>query len=143
MESSDFDVVYARLSLHYFTNVEIKIIFTAIANKLNRNGILVFLCKSTKDPLYDQGELIEKDMYSLNGHVRHFFSEKYAKECLKDKFEIKTLESSDEFFSGDKSSFIKVICTKKRVQLLSNHSKNIHVLNYFVKKYTWLPNPII
>ena len=109
----DFDLIYARLSLHYFTDIETKLIFKTIKNKLVAGGRLAFLCKSTKDPFYGQGELIEKDMYTLDGHVRHFFSEEYVKECLTNDFKILTLESGDEFFNGKKSSFVKIICEKK------------------------------
>jgi SAM-dependent methyltransferase len=110
---SDFDLIYARLSIQYFTDAETKSIFKAIQDKLKTGGLFAFLCKSINDPMYGQGELVEENMYSWDGQVRHFFSEEYAKECLANDFKIITLESGDEILYGKKSSYVKVISKKK------------------------------
>ncbi len=90
--NNEFDVVYARLSLHYFTDRITKNIFQEINRILKPNGFLCYICKSVNDPLYGKGNKIEKDMYDENGHVRHFFSEEYAKKCLRNNFMIDKLE---------------------------------------------------
>lgn len=105
----EFDVVYARLSLHYFTDAVTKKVFREIHRVLKKGGLLCFVCKSTEDPLYGQGEELEKDMFSRGGHVRHFFSEQYAKECLQNKFKIEKMEAGKEKFYGDESGYVKVI----------------------------------
>lgn len=107
-KDGSFDVVYARLSLHYFHDENTRKIFKEIHRILKPNGPLYFICKSTKDPLYGKGEKIEKDMYELNGHVRHFFSEEYSRELLSDHFIINKLESGEERFYESDSSYIKV-----------------------------------
>jgi ubiquinone/menaquinone biosynthesis C-methylase UbiE len=76
-KDGSFDVVYARLTLHYFTDKVTEKIFQEIKRVLKPKGILCACCKSIKDPLYGKGKMIEKDMYILDGHIRHFFSEKY------------------------------------------------------------------
>lgn len=104
-----FDAVYARLSLHYFTDQVTKEIFKEIHRILKPSGLFCFLCKSTNDPYYGKGRLIEKDMYEENGHIRHFFSEDYVKECLEGSFEIQRLETGQDNFYNSPSAFIKVI----------------------------------
>lgn len=104
-----FDVVYARLSLHYFTDKVTKQIVREIHRILKPNGLLCFLCKSTQDPLYGKSKQIEKDMFDENGHVRHFFSENYVKECLEGMYKIQQLQTGQENFYNSPSAFIKVI----------------------------------
>ncbi len=108
-KNGSFDVIYARLSLHYFNDETTRKIFKELARVLKPDGLLCFVCKSTNDPLYGKGRMIEKDMFELSGHVRHFFSEEYVKDLLRDKFVIKKLESGEEKFYDSLSSFIKVI----------------------------------
>ena len=106
-----FDAVYARLSLHYFTHTQTQGLFREIQRILKPGGLLCFMCKSTKDPLYGRGKKIEEDMFEY-GHVRHFFSEAYARKCLENGYTIEKMESGEEIFYGDKSAFVKVIARK-------------------------------
>ena len=112
-ENASFDVVYARLSIHYFTDKVTERIFKEIKRILKPGGIFCACCKSIKDPLYGKGKMIEKDMYVLDGHIRHFFSEKYFKEKLKGKFKILKLWSGKTKFYKEKSAFVKVIAERK------------------------------
>lgn len=111
MEFKDnrFDVVFARLSLHYFSDEITKKAFKEMHRILGPEGFLCFICKSIKDPLYGKGEEIEKDMFEHKGHIRHFFSEEYVRECLGNNFRIKKIESGEEKFYGKESAFVKVI----------------------------------
>ena len=79
---------------------------------MKSNGIFCFVCKSTDDPLFGQGEQLEKDMFLRKGHIRHFFSKEYAQECLADNYTLIVLESGKENFYGDESGYIKVIARK-------------------------------
>lgn len=108
-----FDVVYARLSLHYFTDKVTKVVFKEIFRVLKSGGILAFLCKSVKDPLYGQGEQIEKDMFQRSSHARHFFSKEYAQDCLGEMFKVKKIEEGEASFYNEQSRFIKVIAIRK------------------------------
>jgi ubiquinone/menaquinone biosynthesis C-methylase UbiE len=58
-EDEYFDVVYANLSLHYFTDKTLNKIFQEIRRVLKQGGIFVACCKSTEDPLYGKGEMID------------------------------------------------------------------------------------
>lgn len=112
-KSETFDVVYARLSLHYFTDTITKEIFKEIHRILKKGGLFCFICKSTKDPLCGEGKKIEKDVYEFDSHRRHFFSIEYTKECLRDMFEMKELAESKGFFYDSASVIIKVFAVKK------------------------------
>jgi len=111
-KNNSYDLVYARLSLHYFTDEVTHQIFEQITRVLKNGGLLAFVCKSTDDPKYGKGKMIECDMYERDGHIRHFFSKDYAEKLLEDKFQIITLEEGEEEFYSDISSFIKVIARK-------------------------------
>lgn len=111
-KNNSFDLVYARLSLHYFSNTTTREIFEEIKRVLKPGGLLGFVCKSNKDPLYGQGKMIEKDMYESD-HVRHFFSKEYTQTLLDDNFLALKLEEGEEKFYSDTSAFVKVIAKEK------------------------------
>lgn len=106
---NEFDVVYARLSLHYFTHQVTERIFDDIHRVLKRGGFFCFVCKSTDDPLYGKGLRIEKDMFENEGHIRHFFSEEYVKSLLSERFEILRIKSGKAKFYGKESAFVKIV----------------------------------
>ena len=95
------DSITTLLFAHEETNICLKI-------KLKPDGLLCFVCKSTKDPLYGQGNKIEEDVFE-HGHVRHFFSEEYARKCLERRYKIEKIESGEATYYGDRSAFVKVI----------------------------------
>jgi ubiquinone/menaquinone biosynthesis C-methylase UbiE len=113
-----FDVVYARLSLHFFTSTITAKIFQEIARVLKEGGKLYFMCRSTNDPLYalySKGTKIEDDMYELDGHIRRFFSEEYANLVLqKTGLVPESIKKGFETLYGKKGAFIKVIAKPGR-----------------------------
>jgi len=112
-DDASFDVIYARLSLHYFTDKTTQKAFKEIGRALKPGGTLFFMCKSTDDHIYGQGDEIEADMYELNGHVRHFFSEKYALKLIDvARLKMKHIEMGEEQIYDRQSGFIKVTATK-------------------------------
>lgn len=113
LSDSKFDVVYARLSLHYFNDEVTKRIFKDIHRVLKPDGFLCFLCKSIDDPLYGLGTELEKDFYEYKGHIRHFFSENYVRECLNGCFDVEKMESGKEKFYGNASAYVKVIARRR------------------------------
>lgn len=112
-DDGSFGVVYARLSLHYFTDEVTRKIFKEIARVLKPDGYLCFMCKSIDDKLYGQGKQLEADMFELNGHVRHFFSENYARELLAaNGFKIETIEKSEGKLYWREAAFIKIVAKR-------------------------------
>lgn len=106
---NSFDLVYARLSLHYFTDQKTHAAFNEIHRVVNPGGYLCFMCKSTEDSLYGLGEEIEKDMFEYKGHVRHFFSKEYAIKLIGNRFTPLIIKTGNEVFYDKNSSYIKVI----------------------------------
>jgi SAM-dependent methyltransferase len=82
-----FDAIYAHLTLHYFTGEVTREIIGEITRVLRPGGWLLFACKSPSDPAWGRGVEIEPDMFELNGKVRHFFSEDYARNLLEARFQ--------------------------------------------------------
>ena len=111
---ASFDAVYARLSLHYFTDVVTRGVFAEIARVLKPGGKFCFMCKSTDDRLYGKGKQIEPDMFESD-HIRHFFSETYAKDVLKKDFTIESIKSGQEDIYGMTSCFVKAVAAKKLI----------------------------
>jgi SAM-dependent methyltransferase len=109
--AASFDLIYARLSLHYFPDSVMRNIFREMHRLLAPEGLLAFICKSTLDPLYGKGRLIERDMFE-DHHVRHFFSEAYARECLRDGFALELLESHSGLLYERESAYVSVVARR-------------------------------
>ena len=109
-EDNSFDVIYAHLSLHYFTDGETVKIFDKIYSLLRKDGMFFVKCKSTSDPLYGVGEKIAEDTF-FKGHIRHFFSLDYLKAKLS-KFDIIELEEDSGAYGRHDSSFVYAIVRK-------------------------------
>ncbi len=110
----EFDMVYARLSLHYFSNLATRQIFSEIHRIIRPDGYFCFVCKSTRDPLYGKGMKLEENMYQDTDHVRHFFDKKYTESLLKNIFTIEKFLEGEEEFYGKKSTFISVVARVKK-----------------------------
>lgn len=104
-----FTVVYAHLSLHYFTDAGTRSLVREIHRVLLPHGLLCFACKSTADPLYGRGDQIEPDMYEYQGHVRHFFSERYTRLLLHDGFTVIELACTTRSRHGYDAAVVQVI----------------------------------
>jgi len=112
LPKNSFDVIYAHLSLHYFTHQTTKKLFCKLYNILKKSGLLFFKCKSTNDLLYGQGHKIEEDMYNLGGHVHHFFNKKTTAKLLV-KYQKVSIYETEAVYNGHKSHFIEVFAEKE------------------------------
>lgn len=110
-EDESFDVVYARLSLHYFTDEVTNEIFNEIRRVLKKDGTLAFICKSTEDPEFGKGKRIAENIYETS-HIRHFFTTDFAKECLGLGFEITEISSGMDNQFPKPFGYIKAIAKK-------------------------------
>lgn len=106
-----FDIIYAHLSLHYFDDKTTCRIFEKLHNILKETGLLFVKCKSTKDMLFGKGEMIEKNMFNDEGHVRHFFDKEYMEEKLK-LFKIIKIKETSSVYHWYLSHFIEGIAVK-------------------------------
>ncbi len=111
-----FDVIYAHLSLHYFSDEDTNKVFSKLFSLLNKGGLLFIKCKSTKDCKFGEGKKVEENYYLRKGHLRHFFSEEYLRRKLENFELIKISESSSEHvvIEGPNhiASFIEVVARK-------------------------------
>jgi SAM-dependent methyltransferase len=105
-----FDVVFANLSLHYYSHDATKGIVNNIKEVLKVGGLLVFACKSVENLELGNGEEVEKDIFvSASGHVRHLFSMPYTRTLLSHLFEIEHLDVIDEVYNGQESSILRCV----------------------------------
>jgi len=108
---NSFDVIYAHLSLQYFDNRTTTKIFNKLYEILYPKGLFFIKCKFTDDRRYGKGKEIEKDMYKLKGHNRHFFSKEYMAEKL-EGFKVLKIEKTSSKYKAYRSSFIEAVATK-------------------------------
>jgi SAM-dependent methyltransferase len=111
VHDASFELVYARLSLHYFSDAVTRAIFREVHRVLAPGGIVAFMCKSTSDRLYGRGTELEPDMFDSD-HVRHFFSLDYAKDCLKDDVEVISLREERGELYGKESAYVIAIARR-------------------------------
>jgi len=107
---NSFDVIYAHLSLHYFDDEITTQIFEKLFRILKKDGLIFIKCKSVEDALYGKGEKVGKDMYK-KGHIRHFFSEEYMNENLRN-FKILSVRKTSSVYHQYESNFIEAVGTK-------------------------------
>ncbi|HEY3470018.1 MAG TPA: class I SAM-dependent methyltransferase [Amycolatopsis sp.] len=113
LPSESFDLVYSRLSLHYFTDDVTRALIGEVARLLVRDGCLVVLCRSVADPLCGRGVKIEDNMFRLDDHVRHFFSVGYMRELIADRFGQAEVTEFDGSAYGYESAFVKAVARRK------------------------------
>ncbi len=107
-----FDAVYAHLTLHYFPHDITLSIVAEIHRVLRPGGWLMFACKSTDDPAWGRGVEIEPDMFALNGKVRHFFTETYARSLLEPGFHALDISSHTGKLHRQKSGWMTAMARR-------------------------------
>jgi len=109
-EDETYDFVYARLSLHYFKDKQLRKIIADIKRVLKNEGLLMFQVKSTSSKEHGVGKEIEKDMFEdETGYTRHLFSKEYA-EAILEGFNIVMIE---ERKIPNGNAYLEVIAEKK------------------------------
>lgn len=112
-EANSFDVVYANLSLHYYSHRKTQQIFQEIARVLKSGGVFAFACKSF-DNLHSEGIELEKDVFaSPSGATIHLFSIHYAKELLGKVFQERYLDEVEEEYNGRYSKIVRCIAERR------------------------------
>lgn len=72
MSAATYQHVYSRFTIHAIVEAEEDLLLKSIYNTLIPGGKLAVEVRSTKDPLYGQGEEIAPDTYVCDGHARRF-----------------------------------------------------------------------
>lgn len=73
-EDNSFDVVYAHLSLHYFSDIKTMEIFDEIFRVLKPEGILAFFTNSTDDPEFNTGIKLEEYYFETEGLNKRYLN---------------------------------------------------------------------
>lgn len=105
-----FDVIYAHLSLHYFTDEKTIEIIEKLRLALKNQGSLFIKVKSTGDWQFGQGKKISNFIFE-DGHLRHFFTVQHIENLLKAFSKHDVVETKD-FYDGHPHAFIEAIATK-------------------------------
>jgi len=96
-DNDSFDIVYAHLSLHYFSREITQQIFDEIYRILKPGGILAFFTNSTSDPEYGTGDKIEDNYFMVEGIAKRYFSVESLEPFL-ERFEITLLDANGETY---------------------------------------------
>ncbi|GAA3794176.1 hypothetical protein GCM10022226_11880 [Sphaerisporangium flaviroseum] len=107
-----FDGIYSYLALHYFDDSTTRSVFSELRRVIHPGGTLAFCVKSVRDPLFGKGDLLEPEMYSLDGHVRHFFDPRYATGLLRTWEALRITESRGRYLDSRPSGLLQVIARR-------------------------------
>ncbi len=99
-EKGVFDVVYAHLSLHYFSEEKTKQIFKEIQRVLIPGGILAVFVNSVNDPEFNSGKRIEQEYFEIEGMKKRFFS-KYSMDYFTKDFQVILLDDKGRTYKDD------------------------------------------
>jgi SAM-dependent methyltransferase len=80
---ASFDVVYAHLSIHYFTKEVTTRLIGEIQRVLKPGGIFAFLVNTVDDPEYNTGQQIEPDYFQVGDATKRYFSVASAREMMR------------------------------------------------------------
>ncbi len=69
-----FDVVYAHLSIHYFTQEVTRRLIGEIQRVLKPGGVFAFLVNTVDDPEYGTGTQLETDYFQINQATKRYFN---------------------------------------------------------------------
>jgi SAM-dependent methyltransferase len=112
-EKGSFDIVYAHLSLHYFTKERTLQLFSEINEVLKPNGMISALFNTVEDPEYQSGTFIEEDYFDVKGVAKRYFS----------------VENTKPFISK-----FETVLLDKQGSTYKDRAKNIHHLIRFIGK---------
>ncbi len=107
-DDMQFDVVYAHLSIHYFSDATTREIIREVHRVLKPGGLFIFRCKSNASWEKDISVEVAPNVFVSHktGHVRHLFSKEYARTILGNLFSVVKLEETSSQYRDNVSSFI-------------------------------------
>ena len=108
---NSFDIIFANLSLHYFSDESTTSIFTNLYKILKTGGYLFINCKSVHDSLFGQGKKIEKDFFIIDDKPIHLFSIDYLKDKLS-KFKVISLKETSSDLKTMEKGVVKSFFTE-------------------------------
>lgn len=112
-DDSSFDIVYSHLALHYFDGKTTKNIFDEIYRILKKDGIFAAFVNTINDPEVAESEKIEEEYFlSPVGIKKRFFSVKYFRQLVGDKYQIEILDENGETYKDSIKNLIRFVGKK-------------------------------
>ncbi len=113
-EAATFDVVYAHLSLHYFSQAVTAAIFTEVARVLSPGGYFLATFNSVDDEEFETGERIESHYFELeSGDRKRFFDEDQVRLFASGLFEIHEVSRGVGTRKKDEDRLVRLIATRE------------------------------
>lgn len=97
---ASFDVVYAHLSLHYFSQEVTKKIFREIKRVLKPGGIVAIFTNSVNDPEFNTGNRLEQELFEVDGRMKRFFSI-YSMDHFAKDFQVLLLDDKGKTYKDE------------------------------------------
>ena len=104
-----YDIIYAHLSLHYFTFARTETLFLELHNHLKKNGILAFLVNSTHDPEFGQGTKIEEHYYDFFGIAKRYFDQNDTKIFTTRLFKPLLLDDNGTSYKDSEDGMLRLV----------------------------------
>lgn len=112
-DDSSFDIVYSHLALHYFDGETTKKIFDEIYRILKKDGIFAVFVNTINDPEVAESKKIEEEYFiSPVGIKKRFFSIRYFRQLIGDKYQIKILDENGETYKDSIKNLIRFVGKK-------------------------------
>lgn len=99
-KEDSFDVVYAHLSLHYFSKEITQKIFKEIQRVLVSGGIVAVFVNSVNDPEFNTGVRLEQELFEIGGKVKRFFST-YSMDYFTRDFQVILLDDNGKTYKDE------------------------------------------
>ena len=111
--NAKFDVVYAHLSLHYFSDRKTQEILKEISRVLRPDWIFAFFTNSTDDPEFDTGKEIEPYYFEVEGLNKRYLNPQEARRF------------------AESAGFVEILCDNEG-ETYKDAAKGIHNLIRYV-----------
>ena len=99
-QDATFDIIYAHLSLHYFSEEITKQIFSEARRILKRGGIFAVFVNSTNDPEFNTGKKLEEELFEIDDKTKRFFST-YSMDYFAKDFQVILLDNKGRTYKDE------------------------------------------
>lgn len=114
-DDASFEVVYAHLSIHYFTQETTRRLIGEIQRVLKPGSVFAFLVNTVDDPEYGTGEQLEPDYFQIGQAAKRYFNVETARNMMQWYDTILLDNHGETYKDADKGihNLIRYIGTKR------------------------------
>lgn len=108
------DAFYSRFTIHSITQKNEELLLPKLYQSLKQNGLLCIEVRTINDPIYGQGEYIDKDTYFTDHKRRFINSKEFLAKALKLGFHLVyfTEENNLSVYKDDNPVLMRIILKK-------------------------------